>query len=114
MNSKKLCFLAAGALLAAGTAQAAPFQAAGYITGIKTVNGNQYVDLYYDMATGDRPNCHTNEAWDFRLDRGSDPVMAELLRTAGSTGMLRLTGSGECSGNIETLKALEFRGAMPE
>jgi hypothetical protein len=59
-----------------------------------------------EQSKKDKPACHTNSRWDYKMTAAdSDAAMRELvLKSPG--WYMTIKGSGECAGNVETVKAV--------
>lgn len=103
---KKTMLMAAGLVLATG-AQASVTDG-GYSTA-RFQDGYLLIDMSGD-GPADKPACHTNETWDYRIT-GPEGTNAMIRAVAEHPyHSFRIIGTGECSGGIETVRAVRLMG----
>lgn len=95
--------------IAVGLAMTVGAAAAGNYTGYYEVaryDGNAVLVDVGEISAEDKPACHTNSRWDYKMtDANSDAVMRELVLTSPRWYMT-IQGSGNCVGNVETVKSI--------
>jgi hypothetical protein len=95
-------------LLAGASVAAQAFTEGGYPYLLKNNGGSYFITLAGMAGKGERPNCHDNEQWGFRTQGAVSPEMARLLDwIVAENHPVWVIGTGECAGNIETIKAIE-------
>lgn len=102
--------LATLTLLAAATAGHA-YQATGYVTSLRNINGNLFVRFNILEQSIDLPACHNEGDFLFRTSSTAEPLLKELLMELRTN--VTIISTDECEAGVQTIKSLVVPFVLP-